>query len=301
MTRWRRPPVLLLALAVLLLAATFTRPILRLETATYRYLFVFDITQSMNVVDVPLAAPSQSRLDYAKQTALQALIDLPCGTEAGLALFSGHRAFLLLTPIEVCAHYRELSAVLDNISWRMNWERRSEVAKGVHKSISLAQQMASETRLVFLTDGHEAPPIDPALPPLFRGESGAIKGLLVGVGGDEPVPIPKFDRDGSPAGYWQAADFVSGAAATSAHLVQADASMAHLSAVHEAYLQGLAGETGLTYLRLRDAQSLARRIKSDELGIPAVTTVDVRWLLALGALLAFSASLVCGAAREGPP
>ena len=98
---------------------------------------------------------------------------------------------------------------------------------------------------MFLTDGHEAPPINPDVKPSFSGEVGAVGGLLVGVGGTLPVPIPKFDAEGKLQGYWQAEDVMhvdtfraeqqqrEGAAVSSA-------GSEHLSSLKEDYLRGLA-------------------------------------------------------------
>ncbi|HMM77869.1 MAG TPA: VWA domain-containing protein [Gammaproteobacteria bacterium] len=298
MTRWRRPAVLLLVLACVALAATFVRPTLRMTTPAYRYVFVFDITESMNAEDVLLAGKSASRLDYAKRQALEALKDLPCGTEAGLALFAGHRAFLLITPIEICANYREISAVLANISWRMSWEPRSEVAKGLYKSIGLMKQLPAQTRLVFVSDGDEAPPIDPAVTPQFTGEPGEIRGLLVGVGGDVPAPIPKFDDEGVRIGEWSARDFENRGSDLPPHMAQAGVLNAHLSALQEPYLQTLAAQTGLGYLRLTDAGALARRLQGAELGIPSTRQVDVRGWFAGAALAVFLLTLIAGRNRR---
>ncbi len=281
----------LLGVAGVLLAATFARPTAELERPTYRYLFVFDITQSMNVTDVSAADPLLTRLAYAKQAALAALADMPCGTEFGFALFTGHRAFLMITPVEICTNYRELSAMLSRIDWRMTWEARSEVAKGLYKSLQLLKAFPGQTRLVFLTDGHEAPPINPDVPPQFTGAPGEIKGLLVGVGGDLPVPIPKFDESGTPQGVWKAEEVMQVDSFRAEHDAREGGhappvGTEHLSSLRETYLQTLADKTGLTYHRLADARQFVRMLESKVLGIPQVTTTDLRWLLALMALLA---------------
>lgn len=295
---------LLLASAALL-TATFARPTMQLVRQTYRYVFVFDITQSMNVMDVP-ATPSVTRLEYAKKITLESMTDLSCGTEIGFALFTGHRAFLLITPIEVCANYRELSMMVSGIDWRMTWEARSEVAKGLYKSIGLLKALPGQTRLVFLTDGHEAPPINPDVAPQFVGEKGAISGLLVGVGGDLPVPIPKFDGNGTPQGVWKS-DEVMHIDAFRAELNAREGRQAlntgteHLSSLRETYLKGLADKTGLTYYRLKDAAGLSRQMTSKALGIPKVTTTDVRGLFALGALLALVSTIWSTPLRRSTP
>ncbi|MCB1749388.1 MAG: hypothetical protein H6977_15840 [Gammaproteobacteria bacterium] len=294
MSAARRLRLLLLVGACILLAATFADPELSLERPTYRYVFVFDITQSMNVADVPTAPPATSRLAWARQSANQALAALPCGTEVGLALFSGHRAFLLIKPVETCANYHELRQMIDGIDWRMAWEARSEVAKGLFKSIELVAAIGTDDRLVFFSDGHEAPPINPDVPPRFDGEPGAVAGLVVGVGGDALVPIPRFDEDNHPLGVWHAHDVLHTDTFTADQRKRAGerpiVGTEHLSSLREAYLQALASKTGLGYHRLRDGDDLLQALEQPALAIPREVTTDARWLLALAALCAFLAS-----------
>ncbi|MFL6574711.1 MAG: MxaL protein, partial [Burkholderiales bacterium] len=70
-----------LALALLLLA--WAMPTINRSRATYDYLVVFDITQSMNVVDYELGEAPASRLSYAREATRHALRDLPCGSRVG--------------------------------------------------------------------------------------------------------------------------------------------------------------------------------------------------------------------------
>jgi mxaL protein len=294
---WRNPQAILLFISLGLLGATFARPTMQLERQTYRYVFVFDISQSMNVKDVGEVETPITRLNYAKQSALESLSMLPCGTEVGLALFTGHRAFLLTTPIETCDNYRELSIMLNNIDWRMTWEARSEIAKGLYKSIALLQQLEGQTRLVFITDGHEAPPINPDLPPRFPGTKGDIGGLIIGVGGKKLVPIPKFDAMGEQQGYWKVDEVSHVDAYTQARnaresTISTASGTEHLSSLRETYLQSLATKTGLTYYRLSGAKDFSQQMRGDTLGIPKIRTTDMRWFLALGALFTFVAAIL---------
>ena len=302
MSAWRHPQVLLLVLATLLLVATFSAPKLTLERPGYRYVLVFDISQSMNVADVGASGAPVSRLDFAKQRALEALKTLPCGSEVGIALFSGHRAFLMITPIELCANFVELSTMLASIDWRMTWEERSEVAKGVYRSLELLRALPSTTRLVFVTDGHEAPPINPDVKPEFAGEVGAVRGVLVGVGGATPVPIPKFDAEGKQHGYWKAEDVMQTDTFRADQnqregIAPAATGSEHLSSLKEDYLKKLAQDTGLGYVRLGDSASLSRTLQSGALGIAHKQPTDMRWLLALGAMAALIASWLHRASR----
>lgn len=296
MRAWREPQALLLLLACLLLAASFAAPRVTLERPIYRYVMVFDISQSMNVADAGPGDALQPRLAYAKQRALEAFKDLPCGSEVGLALFTGHRTFLMITPVELCANYRELSTMLMSIDWRMTWEEKSEIAKGVFRSLELLRGFKDTTRLVFVTDGHEAPPINPDVKPEFAGKVGAVKGVLLGVGGLKPVPIPKFDAEGTQHGYWQAEDVMQTdtfrADAAEREGRAASVGTEHLSSLKEDYLRGLAKDTGLHYVRLTDSASLTRALTGAGMGIAKSQATDIRWLFALGALLALCLSLL---------
>lgn len=281
-----------------LLAATFWRPTLTLQRDAFRYLFVFDITQSMNVADVR----GYSRLDFAKRAVRDGVTALPCGSRAGLALFAGHRVFALFTPVEVCAHYRELQTMIARIDWRMAWEARSEVAKGLLKSVELIGELDEDARLVFLSDGHEAPPLHPEYRQRFRGEPGAVKGVIAGVGALEPSPIPKYDFGNKLLGYWQAHEVMqidtysmgrfntdvrneamSGVESGDIE-ARIRAGAEHLSALKERHLQTLAGETGLHYLRLASDADLAVRLRQADLAYRTSAATDMRWLLAALAL-----------------
>ena len=85
----------MLALAMGLIAMALWRPELPMPSAVYRHLVVFDISQSMNVEDATPAHDTLTRLEHAKAAALDAASALPCGSELGLGLFTGHRTFLL--------------------------------------------------------------------------------------------------------------------------------------------------------------------------------------------------------------
>ena len=57
---------------------------------------------------------------------------------------------------------------------------------------------------MFVTDGHEAPPLSPLHKPVYDGKPGEIRGLIVGVGADALMPIPKNDPEGRAMGFWGA-------------------------------------------------------------------------------------------------
>jgi mxaL protein len=103
----------------------------------------------------------------------------------------------------VCAHYQEIVTTLERLDWRMAWAGGSEVYKGAHFGI---RSLSPAAALVFITDGHDAPPLRPKLRPALDSER--AKGLIVGTGGSALTPIPKYDMAGNPLGYWEADEVV---------------------------------------------------------------------------------------------
>lgn len=277
---------------MLLLVSTFAYPIFSLSQASYRYIYVFDISQSMNVMDVYNKQVSVSRLNFVKQAAIDSLSKLPCGTELGFALFTGHRALLLTTPIEVCKNQLDLSNTIKLIDWTATWEARSEIAKGLYKSIRLMKRLGNHTAVIFFTDGQEAPPVNPDLLPVFSGKKGAIKGIVVGVGGDKLTPIPKLDRTGKQVGFWKSDEVVHidvySQEKNRREGVKLPLGTEHLSSLRESYLKDLADKTGLKYFRLANTDLLLEQLKTKSLGYSKVVQADIRWLFALLALFLFT-------------
>lgn len=285
-----------------LLAATFAYPSASLVRESYRALIVLDITQSMNTLDHSLEGRPASRLEFAKRSIARALTDLPCGSEVGLSIFTEYRAFLLLAPVEVCANYQELSETLRGVDGQMAWAGGSEIAKGLNSGFKLANKLSPAAALIFITDGHEAPPLHPQHLPRLDAER--VPGLVAGVGELNLSPIPKFAPDGKPLGFWSADEVLQtdtyslGRGRSGEQMVdsagnpigrQKSSGTEHLSGLKEAYLIELAAQTGLDYQRLDTIETLAHAIKIPALARKAPAQSDLRWLLAFLALAALSA------------
>jgi mxaL protein len=294
------------ACVALLLAAWGPRP--ELPIARFDGVIVLDITQSMSAEDYALDGRPASRLATAKRALHRAFEKLPCGTRVGLGVFTEYRTMVLIAPVELCENFRELAAVLDGIDGRMAWAGRSEVAKGINWAIRAAKALSGRPAIVFVTDGHEAPPLHPAHRPSFDGKPGEVAGLLVGAGGPVPVPIPKFDPDGRRLGYWRADEVmqtdpisqgrrgsVAGERYVETEHVRPPpgwpaAGNEHLSQLREGYLRLLADELRFGYLRLDGASSGARalvqRMQERPLARVVPTRISLRPLFGLIGLLA---------------
>jgi mxaL protein len=265
-----------------------------------------------------------SRLALAKAATARAIDAQPCGTRLGLGVFTEYRSYFLLLPLEVCAHRAELQATLANIDGRLAWAGASEVAKGLNWALRAAGGLDPRPAVFFVTDGHEAPPLNARHRPRFDGEPGDVPGAIVGVGGDVPVPIPKLDIEGRPLGLWgadevaQSDPFSAGRAGSVAgeRLVETEDTPApdwhrvgseHLSSLREAYLRALATERGLAYLRLGAAEGLATGLAVHGAASTSTRPLDLTpWPLvgALALLLLAETAPRVGArwrARRGSP
>ncbi|MDH3433638.1 MAG: VWA domain-containing protein [Gammaproteobacteria bacterium] len=288
-------------MALLLLAVATTSSTFRLSQDTYRYLFVVDITQSMNVSDMELESVPTTRLEFAKFLVETAFLSLPCGSEAGLAIFSEYRTFVLFTPVEVCEHYRTMSNMLKQVSWRMAWAARSEIARGIHSAIDAANKSKLDTRLVFLTDGHEAPPVHRDIRPAFDALPRSTTGIIGGVGGLLSSRIPHIDDNDNVIGYWgpeevmQIDVYSMGRSGTQQGEAMVGVNMAdiarrialgqeHLSSLRENYLQELATQTGLDYVRVDSSSKLVTSLRQDAYAGRRVIQTDLGWMPATLAL-----------------
>jgi mxaL protein len=271
---------ILSALALLLCA--WAMPAFNWPRATYDYIVVFDITQSMNVEDYRIGDSPVSRVAYAREATRRALRDLPCGSRVGWGAFAEYRTLLLLAPIEVCAHYHDLLASLDKIEGQMRWGNASEVRKGVFWSIRAAKEASGHPNVIFLSDGHEAPPLAAEGRAGFDDvKPGDIRGWLIGVGGYTPRPIPRTDDQGRLVGYWRAEDVVQVAASDGDGAAERE----HLSALRERHLRALAQQVGFEYARLAGPESISEAMRDPRFARARPVPIDLYWLPVAAALL----------------
>lgn len=268
-------------------------------------LLVLDITRSMNVRDM---GGETSRLAYA-QTALRDWIARrPCGSRLGLAVFTERRSLTLFKPVEICADFAAIAGTLEGLDWRMAWEGDSMISKGLDHALARARELG--VPLIFVTDGQEAPPLPYAGPAAFRGDSPG--GLILGIGGDQPAPIPKFDDLGREAGFYQPQDVQHSPSRVGAPPPDASErpgyhprnnpygesdleGSEHLSSLRADYLRDLAAQRGLGFLRLSDGPAaIDRALAQYAPAHVATVTRSLSPILAAAALVLLLALWVAG-------
>lgn len=193
---------LVMLLSLLMIMAALWLPPIDRKIKVIDSLFVIDITDSMNVEDAGFGNKTINRLDWAKEYTRQAILSMPCGSHAGLAIFSEARSLILMTPVEVCANYNDLMQMLSQFHPTMAWARSSEVSKALYTAIRQAKEITPQPTIVFLTDGHESPPVHETLFPKFTDTPGEVPGIVIGIGGHDLLPIPKTNAVGEIEGYW---------------------------------------------------------------------------------------------------
>ncbi|MGH8558950.1 MAG: vWA domain-containing protein [Methylococcales bacterium] len=272
----------LLLLAGLLMLICLTRPTIPLARNTFHYLFILDITQSMNTRDYHATGLPADRLSFAKQALRRAIRDLPCGSKAGVGLFSTRNILLLIEPLEICSHFAAIDDTISRIDWRMAWSADSYIERGLYGGILATQSVAPRAQLVFMSDG-EQNIRELHRPPLAKHRN-TIKGFIFGVGGLIPSPIPKLDKDNSVVGFWAKAEVDEFSILTESLEPSAQKSseeQPYLSSLHEPDLQVLAVMSGLDYHRLESPEQFSKILRTENFAQTRIVETDIRWVLAL--------------------
>lgn len=272
-----------LIIALALLIAALFMPKWQLPRDTFNYIVVFDITQSMDVEDYELGATPASRLTFARDAVRRTLRDLPCGSKVGWGAFAEYRSLVLLQPVEVCENYNDLLASLEGIDGRMRWANASEVGKGIYWSVRMALVAESKPDILFISDGHEAPPLDPTAPLSMPDDvqPGKVRGWVIGAGGDTPMPIPRTDEDDRRIGFWGATDVIQLVSPDGTRIVSRE----QLSTLREPHLRALADRVGFGYMRLTTRGSIREAMLDPHLVRRDRAATDLTWLPLSGALL----------------
>jgi len=297
----------LLLATILLLSICLASPHAHMPRRVFDWFIVLDITQSMNVRDYTSESAtgkrSISRLEEAKLAIRQSLRQLPCGSRVALGLFTERDALNIMRPLEVCAHFSALDQTVARMDWRMAWAADSFIGHGVYSAVEQAPKLGKDLRLAFITDGNQAPPVNPRYMPVFPGKPGAVKGYLLGMGKTALSPIPKLDEQDNVSGYWDQEEVMRYGTFGMAEVLsvlameghqdrnaghsasQSVLSNAHMSGLDETNLQRLSKTTGLEYHRIEHTQQLVQTLTASKMAIWRTADTDLRPWFAIPALL----------------
>ena len=282
-----RRDISLLTFALLLLVIGLFNPKIPIKRDIFSYIFVIDISQSMNVVDKTLNGKPVSRLVYLQDTLHKVISELPCGTNISIGLFAGVSVASLYTPIEVCENFDAINDTIDHFDWRTGWSGNSRVRSSI---LSLEKTIRSfPSQVVFFTDGEEAPKLHVFNRENLTAFQGGEDWLFVGIGSDKGTPIPKFDEYNQLIGYWANESFAMQpgiAQISESNIGTRNDSIAnsesdrYLSKLDEEYLKELSKEINGMYVRGDSVQSILSAMQKQKPVRREKADLELRWLFA---------------------
>ena len=296
-----RRDVSLLSLALLLLIIALFKPTIPVKRDVYSYIFVTDISQSMNVIDMPLNGKLVSRMQYQQHLLHRTIGELPCGTQVSIGLFAGVSVAALYTPIEVCQNFAAIEDTIDHLDWRNGWSGNSRVRESMVTLAKLIRSFPEPAQVVYLSDGEETPKLHVFNTRDLTGFLGGKDWLLVGIGGDKGTAIPKLNEKNQLIGYWSAESFAMqpgvaqiaqeniGAREDSVATAPSDRYMSRLD---EKYMMSVAKEIGGNYVNGASVQNVLFAMKKQPPARREKASFDLKWILAgLSGLLFLAAYL----------
>ncbi|HSH98514.1 MAG: vWA domain-containing protein [Methylophilaceae bacterium] len=278
--------------AVLLLLLAIFKPQIQLRQEVHNYLLLADVSQSMNAEDVQLNKQNVSRMAYTRQLMKKIVETSPCGTYISLGVFAAEDVALLFMPLEVCANYDVINDSIDHLEWRMGWRGNSRLSFGVKAASTVFDSLNAPAQLLFFTDGDEAPKVNAINKLDLSGVQIGKNVTFVGVGGHEPVPIPRYNSNDKWVGFWSSDAKENSAGAVG--VTYSDTSKddpdpvvayaeydRYLSQLDDEYLKSLATEIGGQYIEGADKPDFYNYVQQQKPAASFVTAYSVRWLFLL--------------------
>lgn len=279
----------LLAAALLLLVIALFNPKIPVKRDIYSYIFVTDISQSMNVIDKTLNGKPVSRMVFMQDTLHKVISELPCGTNVSIGLFAGVSVAALYTPIEVCENFDAINDTVDHLDWRTAWSGNSRVRASMLTLAKTIRSFPEPAQVVYFTDGEEAPKLHVFNTQDLTAFQGGEGWLFVGIGSEKGTPIPKLDEHNQLIGYWSGESFAMQpgiAQISESNLGVRDDNVASseggrfLSKLDEPYLKTLSKEVNGEYVRGDSVQDVLSAMKKQKPARRDTAGFEIRWILA---------------------
>lgn len=294
-----RKDMALLGTALILLVIALFKPAVPIKRDIYSYIFVVDISQSMNVIDKTLNGKPASRMAYTKDMLSRIVSSLPCGSNVSIGLFAGSSVAALYTPIEVCANFAPIQDTIAHLDWRYAWSGNSRIRTSMTVLARLLRSFPESAQVVYFTDGEEAPRLHAFNTENLTNFQGGNGWMLVGIGSDKGTPIPKLDDKNQLIGYWSSESFAMQpgiAQISEANVGVRDDNVAsaegdrYMSKLDEEYLKSLSKEINGTYVRGDSLLDVLSAMKTQKPARRDTAAFDLNWILASIAGLLFIAA-----------
>jgi len=265
--------LLILLLTVLSITIAVINPSVPIKRDIFNYIFIVDISQSMNTNDMVINNQKISRLDYTKALLHTVLEQLPCKTKVSIGLFAGVSVAATYTPIEICENFSAINSTINNLDWRSSWSGNTRIRESLANLARLIRSFPESAQVIYFTDGEEAPKLHVFNTRDLTQFQGGNDWLLVGIGSNEGAPIPKYDSFNQLIGYWSNDSFAlqPGIAqisesniGTRYDSIASGESDRYISKLDEKYLTELANEIKGSYVKGDSAASIIDKMKKQK-------------------------------------
>ena len=100
-----------------------------------------------------------------------------------------------------------INSTIQHLDWRSVWSGNSRIREGLSNLARLIRSFPQSARVVFLTDGEEAPRLHTFNTRDLSQFQGETDWLMVGIGSEEGSAIPKYDSENQLIGFWSVDSF----------------------------------------------------------------------------------------------
>ena len=192
----------IMILALLLCLLAMYNPTLQFKKSIISYMLLVDVSQSMNAEDLVVEDSPITRINYTKILLKQIIDKSDCGSFFSINIFVADNVANIIEPVEKCNNYDELMDTINKLEWRMAWKGNSRITFGIKSAAKMQDSLNFPSKILFFTDGDEAPKVNAInrvnLDDFNLGE----ELIFVGVGGDTPVPVKRYNSRNMYVGYW---------------------------------------------------------------------------------------------------
>jgi len=197
-----RKELLVLILSITLCLIAIINPILKIQKTVSSYMFVVDVSQSMNAEDLAYNKNNISRIEYTKLI-LKNIIDASeCGSFFSINIFAADNVASIIEPVEKCKNYDELIDTVQKLEWRMAWKGNSRITFGIKSAAKMQDSLNFPSKILFFTDGDEAPKVNAINKVNLDNFSLGSELIFIGIGGDKDVPVPRYNSRNMLVGFW---------------------------------------------------------------------------------------------------
>jgi mxaL protein len=289
------------AIAAILLLLALIKPEIQLKQEVHNYLLIADVSQSMNAEDVQLNNKNVSRIAYTRHLMTKIVETSPCGTYISVGVFASDNVALLITPLEVCANYDVITDTIAHIEWRMAWKGDSRLTVGVRAAAHLFDSLNVPAKLLFFTDGDEAPKLNVTIRQNLDGVQIGKHTVFVGVGGEKHVAVPRFNSANKWIGFWPSGENNTaggGVNYADTSLDDPDPVVAYaeydqyLSKLEAEHLEELAAEIKAQYVEGKNTPEFYQFVQQQKPAASFVTAYSIRWIYLLLAALSIVATYI---------